>query len=250
MTGILIASFGTAVTGRLEATLGAVERDAVKKWPEAKVYRAFTSGMVRRKLAQSGIEVEDVPSALRRMAAEGVTRAVVKNTFVMAGREYTRLAEDCKERAALFQSLELSPPLLDHPGDLTAAARLVLERHPAPSEDTALVLVGHGTGHRGDFAYSALDCALREMGREDVFVATIEGGSGLDGLRRRLRKYAPRRVVLRPLLMTVGDHAVSDIAGEGEGSWKSVLAADGYEVSCVLEGLAEIPGIREYILAR
>jgi len=250
MTGILIASFGTAVTDKIEDTIGAVERRAAEKWPGVPVYRAFTSGMVRRKLEKSGVFVDDVPAALRRMAADGVTRAEVKNTFVMAGTEYARLAEDCKEQRENFRELRVSPPLLDCPGDLTAAARLVLERHPALPGGTALALMGHGTGGRGDFAYGALDCAFRDMGYNNVFVATVEGGAGLDSLRRRLRDYAPRRVVLRPLLMTVGDHAVNDMAGDGEGSWKNVLAGDGYEVSCVLEGLAEIPGIREYILEK
>lgn len=250
MRGVLIASFGTTVTDKLESTLGAVEKQAAAKWPEVPIYRAFTSGMVRRKLAKSGVMVEDVPTTLRRMVVEGITRAEVKNTFVMAGLEYARLAEDCRQSAPLFQTLELSPPLLDHPDDVTAVARLVLERHPGLPDDTVLVLMGHGTGHRGDFAYSALDCAFRDMGRDNVFVATVEGCAGLDSLRRRLKRCAPRRVVLRPFLMTVGDHAGNDMAGEGESSWKSILAGDGYRVECVLEGLTEIPGIREYVLNR
>jgi len=248
MTGILIASFGTAVTGKLEDTIGAVERRAAERWPGVPVYRAFTSGMVRRKLEKSGVQTDDVPAALRRMAADGVTQAEVKNTFVMAGTEYTRLVEDCKDQRENFRELRVSPPLLDRPCDLTAAARLVMERHPDLTGDTVLALMGHGNNSRGDFAYGALDCAFRDLGRKNVFVATVEGGTGLESLRRRLQNYAPRRVVLRPFLMTVGDHAVNDMAGDGEGSWKNVLARDGYQVTCVLEGLAEIPGIREYIL--
>lgn len=250
MTGVVVASFGTGAAETLERTLGAVERAAAERWPGVPIYRAFTSPTVRRRLAEKGMAVEDVPTVLRRMAADGIRRVWVKNTFVMAGIEYSRLAADCGENAGLFRSLELSPPLLDTPGDLTALARLVLDRHPDLPGGTALALMGHGTGHRGDFAYGALDCAFREMGRPDVLVSTVEGGSGLEGLRRRLRMLAPHRVVLRPLLMTVGEHAAKDMAGEGEGSWKNALAADGYRVDCVMEGLSEIPGVREMILGR
>ena len=152
--------------------------------------------------------------------------------------------------AGAFRSLDLSPPLLDGPGDITAVARLLLERHRDLAPGDALALMGHGTGHRGDFAYGALDCAFRDMGRDDVLVSTIEGGSGIDGLRRRLAALGPRRVVLRPLLMTVGDHAKNDMAGGAETSWKNLLAADGYQVTCVMEGLSQLPGIRERILMR
>ena len=51
-------------------------------------------------------------------------------------------------------------------------------------------------------------------------------------------------------LMTVGDHAKNDMAGGAETSWKNLLAADGYQVTCVMEGLSQLPGIRERILMR
>lgn len=250
MKGILIASFGTTAAETLERTIGAVERAAAERWPGMPVYRAFTSPTVRRKLGEQGLPVEDVPAALGRMAAEGIDEAEVKNTFVMAGLEYHRLLEDCRGVAGSFRSLTVSPPLLDSPGDIAAVARLLLERHRDLPEDTALVLMGHGTGHRGDFAYGALDCAFRDLGRQDVFVATIEGGNGIGGLLRRLAACNLRRVVLRPLLMTVGDHVKNDMQGEQPGSWKNRLAAEGFRVSCLPEGLAELPSIRDYILGR
>ena len=40
------------------------------------------------------------------------------------------------------------------------------------------------------------------------------------------------------------------MAGEDEGSWKNVLTAAGYQVDCVLEGLGEIPAIRQMYLER
>lgn len=54
-----------------------------------------------------------------------------------------------------------------------------------------------------------------------------------------------KRVVLRPLMVVAGDHANNDMAGDEEDSWKSVLNKEGYETECVLEGLGQIPAIRE-----
>ena len=53
------------------------------------------------------------------------------------------------------------------------------------------------------------------------------------------------RVVLQPLMIVAGDHAVNDMAGDEEDSWKSVLEREGYKVVCVLEGLGQIPAVRD-----
>ena len=37
----------------------------------------------------------------------------------------------------------------------------------------------------------------------------------------------------------------NDLAGDKPDSWKSRIAARGYDVKCVLSGLGEYPGIRE-----
>ncbi|MCF0121063.1 MAG: sirohydrochlorin cobaltochelatase, partial [Oscillospiraceae bacterium] len=41
-----------------------------------------------------------------------------------------------------------------------------------------------------------------------------------------------------------GDHAQNDMAGDDPDSWRCQLEAAGLEVSCVLRGLGEYPGIR------
>lgn len=248
MDGILIAGFGTTHRDGWERTYGAFLRDVREKWPGVPVWEAVTSGIIRRKLAQRGEETRDVPSALREMAGEGRTKILVLPTFVIAGVEYHRLLEDCREAAASFAALTVAPPLLDCPAGLERAAKAVLDRQGPLPEDAALVLLGHGTGHRGDFAYPALESAFRELGEERALVGTVEGSLGLAGVRRRLKKLRPKRVILRPFLFVAGDHAKNDMAGEGEGSWKTALASDGFRVECVLEGLGEIPAIREMIL--
>ena len=46
-------------------------------------------------------------------------------------------------------------------------------------------------------------------------------------------------------MVVAGDHAMNDMAGEEEDSWKSRLEAEGYEVTCVLKGLGEYKGIQK-----
>ncbi len=251
MKGILLANFGTSHPDSREKTYGAIAREAGEKWPGLPLYSAVTSGKIRKKMARSGQEARDVPSALRQMAEEGVTEALVLPTFVIGGIEYEHLAGDCRAAAPLFRSLTLAPPLLDRPASLEQAAKAVLAHQGPLPEGTVLVLLGHGTDHQGDFAYPALEAAFRELGRRDVLVGTVEGYLGLESVCRRLGERHPRpeRVVLRPFLITAGDHVKNDMAGEEAGSWRSVLTGEGYAVECVLEGLGEIPAIREMLLA-
>lgn len=246
--GILVVSFGTSVPGTRERTIGAIEGEAALRWPEARVARAFTSPTIRRKLAREGLAVDDVPAALRRMEEAGVARLAVLPTYVMGGLEYQGLLEDCAQAAGRFQSLAAAPPLLSGAEDLRAAAAALAGCHPGLGKEEALVLMGHGTSHPGDFAYAALEYAFRDRGMKNVLVATVEGWPDFDCLTRRLEELRPRRVILRPLMTTAGEHIRNDMAGEGPDSWRSRLLGLGYQVECVLEGLGEIPAAREIFL--
>ena len=46
-------------------------------------------------------------------------------------------------------------------------------------------------------------------------------------------------------MVVAGDHANNDMAGDEEDSWKTIFAADGYEVECLLQGLGELEAIQQ-----
>ncbi len=60
-----------------------------------------------------------------------------------------------------------------------------------------------------------------------------------------LKAVGYRQIHLMPFMIVAGDHAQNDMAGDGEDSWKSILEANGFEVSCHLMGLGELPEIRK-----
>ena len=57
-----------------------------------------------------------------------------------------------------------------------------------------------------------------------------------------------KKVVLRPMMIVAGDHANNDMAGDEPDSWKSILEAAGYEVTCVVEGLGSLGEIQSLIV--
>ena len=53
--GILVVSFGTSHLDTMEKTIDVIEREIAEKFVDCRVYRAFTSRMIIRKLKRTGV---------------------------------------------------------------------------------------------------------------------------------------------------------------------------------------------------
>ena len=49
-------------------------------------------------------------------------------------------------------------------------------------------------------------------------------------------------------MVVAGDHAIHDMSGQDEDSWRSQFEREGYEVVCQMKGLGEYPGVRQIYL--
>ena len=247
---ILAVSFGTSHHDTLEKTIAAIEADLAAAFPTRTLRRAFTSGMILRKLEREGTHIDDVPTALEALAAEGYTDVVVQPTHIMNGDEYDKLMDQAGPFTGRFEKLRFGAPLLTAVEDYRQSVCALLEELPAPAPEVAVLYMGHGTEHYANPAYAQLEYLFHDLGRKDVLIGTVEGYPGFEEALRRLReRESVRRVELRPLMIVAGDHAKNDLAGDGEDSWKSRLESEGYETTCVLRGLGENPGIRAQFVA-
>ena len=244
---LLAVSFGTTHHDTLEKTIAAIERDLGAAFPERDLYRAFTSGMIIRRLKErDGMDIDNTAQALERLAAEGYTDVVLQSTHVMNGEERDKMMAQALPFAGRFEKLSVGAPLLTEVEDYHEVAKALDESLPAKEAGTALVYMGHGTEHHANAVYALLEYVLHDMGRTDVHIGTVEGYPGFDEVCRRLEEQGDvKHVVLLPLMVVAGDHAKNDLAGDEEDSWKMQLEAKGYAVRCILEGLGENPGIRE-----
>ena len=98
--------------------------------------------------------------------------------------------------------------------------------------------MGHGTGHAANAVYSALQTALNQAGRSDIYVGTVEGWPGLAEILQMLK--APCKVRLLPLMLVAGDHARKDMAVV----WKKELEQAGHMVQCAFTGLGELSWVQ------
>lgn len=246
---ILVASFGTSHAETLEKTIGAIERDVAAAYPDYEIRRAFTSGMILKVLEKrDGIVIDNVAEAMSRLVSDGFSEVLVQPTHVISGDEYDGMKADAKMFAGRFDRLTIGKPLLAHTEDYRKVTRAVMEQFPELKDREALVLIGHGTEHSINAAYAALDYHFKEMGYPNVFIGTVEGYPDVETVLRQIEAFHPDKVVLIPLMVVAGDHAVNDMAGEEEDSWKNIFKNAGYEVSCVLKGLGEFQSIRDIYL--
>jgi sirohydrochlorin cobaltochelatase len=246
-TALLVVSFGTASEESRRLNIGAVEQ-TIENACGLPVRRAFTSQMIINIIAKrEGVRIDNVSDALDRAVSDGINTLVVQPTHLMSGLEYDKLKGILDEYLGQFESTALGEPLLTSRDDFCRVAEAVAE---ATSEyddgETAVVLMGHGTEAAANGIYDMMQETFARMGKNNFFVGTVEASPSLDDVIAATGKGDYRRVVLRPLMLVAGNHAVNDMADPDDpDSWYSRFTAAGYETVCVIEGLGQIPAVRD-----
>ena len=244
--GLLAVSFGTSVNETRRKTIDAIENDMREAFPDYKLYRAWTSGMIIKKLKKRDkLQIDTVKEAVERMLAEGITEVIVQPTHVINGIENDQMIADVLAYRERFSDIRFGTPLLTSEEDSAAVIRAVMEEFGEISKDTALVFMGHGTTHYANSIYAALDYKFKDMGYSNVFLGTVEAYPSMETLKKLVRAHGAKRVILAPFMVVAGDHAMNDMSGEDEDSWRSRFEAEGFQVECVLKGLGEYRGVRK-----
>lgn len=244
---LVCASFGTTVP-TAAADIAGVEQALAAAAPGWQLLRAYTSDMVRAALAGRGQPEDSVPEALARAATAGCRRVLVQPTHFLWGVEYDKLKAQALAAAPGFDWLRVGRPLLDDTRDLRALAGAIGALYPA-EPGRAVVLMGHGSAHRANVVYPALQGIFELQSRPDIRVGTVEGWPGLAEVCAALARSRASRVLLVPLMLVAGDHAQNDMAGPGPHSWRSVLAGQGYRVDWVRHGLGSEKAVQDLYAA-
>ncbi len=246
---LLLTSFGTSSEEAVRRSISAIEEEMQQAFPERRFYRAWSSARLRKKAAERGRHYDSLPEALARMEAEGIEEVLLQPTHMMLGFEYSQICAQAAEWRPRFSALHLGSPLLASPADISALAAAIEESFPMLSEREMLVWMGHGVAETEFPAYTLLDEFFRQKGRENICVGSLSFSPGIEPVLERIRQRQPERVYLAPLMLVAGEHALHDMAGEGEDSWRAQIAALGAETVCILKGLGEYAAVRAIYLA-
>lgn len=245
---ILVASFGTTHADTCTRNIASVEEAVTRAFPESTIYRAFTSGIVKRILDARGNPVDNADEALARIEADGHRDLFVLPTHLLYGVEYDDLVAQVRAHAGRFDSVRIAAPLLADVSDYRIVLQTLFDSNPL-QEYEALVLMGHGTSHACNPVYAALDYEAKAMGLSRIFVGTVEAYPALDDTIVQVLKAGFKRALITPLMLVAGDHAVNDMAADEPGSWKTSFAEAGILPRCLVKGLGEYPAVRDLYCA-
>lgn len=242
---LLAVSFGTSYDDNRELSIGAVESALQTAFPDYELRRAFTSQTIIDILADRDIIIDNVTEAMDRLVADGVKEVLIQPTHVMSGFEYDDTIAEITPYADQFEKFSVGAPLLTSQADFDEVVSvLTADTADYAAEDTAIVLMGHGTEHASNAVYAKLQEVFKDTGYDNYIVGTAEHEPALEDVVVLVGQSGATKVVLMPLMIVAGDHASNDMAGDEEDSWKSVFTAAGYEVETVLKGLGQYPGIQ------
>ena len=239
--GILLVAFGSSVP-EAQVSFDNIDKRVKKDFPDTPVYWAYTSSIIRSKLAKQGKILDSVPMALARMTDQGFTHVAIQSLHTIRGEEFDDLANTVKAFEGLPDGIEkivTGAPLLSDEKDMENVTKAIMENIPANRKKAdAVLLMGHGTPHPSNAFYAAL---MFHLQRKDphIFVGTVEGSPDIDDIIPMLKEKKLKKIFLLPFMSVAGDHARNDLAGDEEDSWKSILTKQGFECDITLKGTAE-----------
>ena len=249
-TGTLLVAFGTSMDS------GKPALDAIGKAYTDKggtVVWAYTSDIIRNKLAGEGKKIFSVNAALDECARLGIKELHIQSLHITPGEEFSMLermiVKNLTKNPGRFDKVLLGHPLLESEQDLDEVTDAVLADIAAERKaGDAVVLMGHGNDRGpGDLSMAAVHNAF--LAKDPlVFLATVEGANSFERILPQLKEKGVKRVFLQPFMIVAGDHANNDLAGDEEDSWASQIKAEGITTLPRLKGLGEIAGVRAVFL--
>jgi sirohydrochlorin cobaltochelatase len=238
--GILLVAFGSSEPSA-QVSFENIDKKVKATYSGIPVRWAYTSVIIRNKLAKQGKLLDSPEVALAKMMDEGFTHVAVQSLHTIGGSEYHDLRRTVGAYNIMrgFERVILGYPLLSTQKDMERTVDAILETIPKDrKKDEAIVLMGHGTHHPSNAFYAALMFQL-QLKDPNIFVGTVEGYPEVDLIKELMLKNKIKKAYLMPFMSVAGDHAKNDMASDEDDSWKSIFTKAGIECVPILKGTAE-----------
>ncbi len=239
--GILLVAFGSS-TPQADHTLRLFDSKVRQSFAGVNVRWAFSSLLLRERLAKVRIKRDSVLKALQKMHFEKYTHVAVQPLQTIPGQEHITILQDVQKLTQGLQNftVKVGAPLLQKDDDVQRTAAAILRHIPQERRNTeSVLLLGHGAEHKAVHRYIDLHAAVQARDVH-VHIGTMCGALALEDIFPKLPP--AQKVWLMPLLSVIGQHALKDMAGKQKSSWRKRLEAAGFLCQPVLHGLAEYEG--------
>lgn len=245
---LLVISFGTSYQETREKNIESCEKQLAAAFPDRQLFRAFTSGMIIRKLRErDNLHIDNPEQALTRLLEMGYEDVAIQSLHVINGDEYEKVVSEVDKFRPLFKRLTLGKPLLSSYEDYQQLLCALQNQMPELKENECVVYMGHGASHHAFSAYACLDHMMTSSNFKGR-TGAVESYPEIDLIIDSLQKSNIKHVHLKPLMLVAGDHAINDMASSEEDSWRTQLENAGIAATPWLQGLGENWLIRQMFI--
>lgn len=242
---VIVASFGTSHEDTRIRTIDVIENDIRENFKDYIFLRVWTSDIIRRKLLKlENLHIFDIEEAIKVALDRGAQELLVVSTHIINGVEHNKVKDIVKKYKDKFTSVQVSNALLESDDDFEFIIK-GFDEILKKEENKAFLFMGHGSDHSSNAVYEKFREKLVEYGREDIYIACVEGYPYIDDVLPELLEY--KNIYLLPFMIVAGDHAKNDMAGD-EHSFKTILEDRGHFVEYELKGMGEYNFVRELII--
>lgn len=247
---LVVVSFGSTFAETRKYDIGGIEQAIADAFPEYDQYRAFTSAIVRKRLAAQSIKVSDLEETLQQLKEKGYEEILLQPTHLLHGEEFEQKVLALKEKyAADFQNILLGNPLICSDEDYKETASALAEQFPSLKKNEGVIFMGHGSPRPNNKAFRYTYVKLQEIFDSmnlPVLVGTVEDedAPNLEAVLTALQKRGYTKVHMYPLMVVSGDHANNDMYGDEPDSWKTQIEALGIATEGHLNGIGRYKTIQ------
>ncbi len=281
-TAIVLAMFGVSFLEGLPGLLG-IWKKAKQVFPNTNISISFTSNIIRkvwqkRALDPNWSQKQDIPKEILEVKGllgtigelqnNGFSAIVVQPTYLCHGEQYEDLLsyirainsiKTVKEKWMPFKKpIAVGRPLTGTWGpkypykkDLEKLVDALKEHiETAKKLNASIIYMGHGNRFMSCGIYQELEYLLNQRYPDiGILVGTVEGFPSIEHIISHLNTIKNKKLLLYPLMIVAGQHAIDDMAGDSNDSWKNQLTSLGYEVIPIFKGLGELDTIQDIFIS-
>ncbi len=238
--GILVTSFGTSHADTRKKTIEVIENLVIEKYGKKCFERAFTSNIIRKIIQKNeNLKVYSQSEGIESLKKRGFDEIITMSLHLLNGIEYSKLNNSYGK---------ISEPLLANDSDYEEITQNTNFNNLENND--SIIFMGHGSESQSDYVYKKLQEKYLSLGKNNIFIATVEGEITLDDVLKKLSKTNFKNILLKPFMLVAGDHAKNDMASDKKDSWKSILKKNGYNVSTSLKGMGEYEFIQNMFMKK
>jgi len=247
---LVVISFGSTFADTRVHDIGGIEQALAAAFPAYDQYRAFTSNIIRARLNERGLEIDDPVAVLEKLKGKGYEEIILQPTHLLHGEEFEQKILALREQyLPCFKKILISKPLIVEDQDYKLVAAALLAQLPECGADEGIIFMGHGTPRNNNRAYGYTYVKMQAIFDElkaPIIVGTVEDEDqpNFEAVLEQIDKRGYKKVHMYPLMVVAGDHANNDMYGDEDDSWKSQIEAKGIATTGHLNGIGRYKAIQ------